>query len=226
MYNEVLARKNTLFRFNIIIDNSGSVKSSLDTVEQTLSKFIENVPLVFEAQIIKFHDKVKVFSTFVKDKQVLINHINDRMRLGNTALYDAINKGVQELVNKGFDIPLRFSIVMTDGRDTSSKISRDEFQRNIVQTCRENHIPLFIVGVTNQVDEPLLRGITRYGLYTHIQNFPEIDKAFDLFLNVIKDTYIIKIPANVPFSQLAKIHLMKDIRPGKPGTIQDFIIRR
>lgn len=226
LYNEVLARNTTLFRFNIVIDNSGSIDDrNLAFVQDTLSRFIRNVPPVYEAQIIKFADNIQIHSSFLKDKQALIRYINEPKHRGNTALFDAITLGVEGLIDPEFKIPLRFTVVLTDGKDNRSKISREDFKPKIIRMCRDNHIPLFIVGVTDEVDSQLLKDISRYGMYQHIKRFPDVDKAFALILNVIKDTYIIKIPARGEFSELKTIYLVKEPRPGKFETIQDFIIQ-
>lgn len=227
MYNKVIGEKNTLFRFNMIIDNSGSIdRQSLSFVQQSLTKFIQLVPLVFEAQVIRFSDDTQLKTKFTKDKETLINAVNQSFPQGGTALYDTIEEGVQELKVLGDEVPLRFSVVLTDGKDTASKRNTDAntFKNKIINECRRNHIPLFIVGVTDAVDSTLLKEIVGFGHYEHIKNFPDIDKAFTLILNLIKDTYIFQIPAVGNFSDLKTIWLVKRTPAGNIETIQDFIV--
>jgi len=227
MYNEEIGRNNTLFRFNLIIDNSSSVdQQSLAHVQHSLQRFIELVPLVFEAQIIRFSHNVQEKTAFCKDKNLLVAAITRSLPQGGTALYDAIDIGVQELKYKQDDIPLRFAVVLTDGKDTASTVNRDvnAFTQNIVNQCRTNFIPLFIVGVTDNVDQNVLMEISKFGYYRHISKFPDIDNAFNFILGIIKDTYVIKIPAVRDLKDIKTIWLVKKTPAGNYKTIQDIIV--
>lgn len=227
MYNKAIVKDNIFFRFNLVIDNSASIdKNSLRFVQETLTKFVRNMPVVYEAQVIKFSDDIQVRSPFLKDKDQLVNYINEPGRQGRTALYEAVTLGVQELIDPDHRVPLQFSVVLTDGKDTVRRMKKKYFKNQIVRMCRENFIPLFIVGVTDDVDSKLLKEVTRFGMYQHIKRFPDIDRAFSLILNIIKDTYIFKIPASGEFSNLRTIYLVKERkgRRDKYDTIQDFNI--
>lgn len=227
MYNKVIGQKTTLFRFNLIIDNSGSIDpQSLNYVQKSLTKFIDLVPLVFDAQVIRFSSGVQLKTPFSKDKEVLKEAVNRALPQGGTTLYDAIDEGVMELKSLGDDVPLRFAVILTDGMDTASQRNRNValFKQKIINECRQNYIPLFIVGVTDKVNSQLMKEIAGFGFYQHIKNFPDIDKAFDVILNLIKDTYVFKIPAVGNFANLKTIYLVKKTRGGNNETIQDFIV--
>lgn len=227
MYNEVIGRKNTLFRFNLIIDNSGSIdQQSLGYVQHTLKKFIELVPLVFEAQVIRFSQNIQLKTSFTKDKNTLINAITRQLPQGSTALFDAIDLGVQELKYKKDEIPLRFAVVLTDGRNNASVNNPEPvaFKNKITNECRQYYIPLFIVGVTDSVDSQLLNQLAKYGFYRHIKKFPDIDKAFNQILRLIKDTYIFKIPAIGNFQNIKTLYIVQKTPGGKLETIQDIIV--
>jgi hypothetical protein len=227
MYNQVIGKKYTLFRFNLIIDNSGSIDSqSLSFVQHTLQRFMQAIPLVFEAQVIRFSQKVQLKTNFTKDKQQLINAINKGLPQGGTALFDAMDLGMQELKALGDEVPLRFSVVLTDGRNNSSVNNPDPnaFKNKMIRECKKNVIPLFIVGVTNDVDSQLLSEIAQFGMYQHIKDFPDIDKAFEVILNYIKDTYVFKIPAIGNFANLKTIYIVRKTAAGNYDTIQDIIV--
>ena|GEM_PF-1358812 len=226
MYNEVIGKKYTLFRFNLIIDNSGSIDpTSLAFVQRTLQRFIEAVPLVFEAQVIKFSNGIQDKTEFTKDKQKLISAINQPFPQNSTALFDAINLGVKELKYMGDEIPLRFAVVLTDGKNNASSNNDPVFfKNNIISECKKNLIPLFIVGVTDNVDRQLMEDISKFGMYQHIKDFPDIDQAFNAILEYIKDTYVFKIPAVGNFADLKTIYIVKKTPAGNVETIQDIIV--
>jgi Mg-chelatase subunit ChlD len=227
MYSKLHGQKYTLFRFNLIIDNSGSIDSrSMQYVQNSLERFLKEVPLVFEAQVIKFSEKIQVKTKFTKDKDLLIRTIKHPHPQGGTALFDAMNIGIQELKAMGDDVPLRFSVVFTDGRDNGSTANRNPlaFKQKVVRECKKNLIPLFIIGVTGGVDSNLLNQMAEFGMYIHKKEIPQLDQAFDLILNHIKDTYIFKIPAIGNFSDLKTIYIVRKTAMGNPDTIQDIIV--
>lgn len=227
MYSKVIGDKNTLFRFNLIIDNSGSIDTkSLSYVQYALKKFIDSVPLVFEAQVIRFSESVQLKTDFTKDKQILLDAIDQPFPQEGTALFDAMDMGMQELKAQGDQVPLRFSVVFTDGKENRSVKNTDPsvFKIKITDECKKNMIPLFIVGVTEDVDSKLMEEMAKFGIYQHKREFPEIDQAFEFILNYIKDIYIFKIPAIGSFSSIKTIFITKKTAAGNPETIQDIIV--
>jgi len=225
------AEKHTLFRFNMVIDNSGSIDDrSVGDIETILTTFMQKIPLAFESQIIKFSETIQSKSGFIKDKNKLIGHITKRYDRGKTALHDAIALGLNELKATSDDVYFKFMVVFTDGCDTSSQKYKDPgfFINKVQNDCRKNNIPIFIVGVTDNVNQALLKAITQnIGLYEHVNALNPIDlnKAFDTIANLISDTFIFKIPAVGPaFDDLQVIYLVRKKLSGKTETIQDFII--
>ncbi|KOR30145.1 hypothetical protein TI03_00270 [Achromatium sp. WMS1] len=217
------ASQYTLFRVNLIIDNSSSISdANLDKVHNVLERFIKRLPVAFEGQIIHFSDDVQKLP-FTKDKNTLINQIKQPYQRSGTALYDAVAAGVQELQFSDPKIPLKFSVVFTDGEDTASKRfqSSQSFIDYITRETSKAQIPLFAVGVGG-ADEQVLTNITKYGMYLHSNAFPDIDRAFDTLNRVINDTYLVKIPAVSSLDQIECIYLMKRGLSSKYSLVQDF----
>lgn len=218
------AAQYTFFKFNLIIDHSGSIDdASLNNTQKILKKFIDSIPLCLEAQIIKFSNQ-HWKSRFTKSKDELKKYIDDPYERGGTALNDSIALGVQELKTSGGDA-FKFSIILTDGKDTASSRYKDPvvFKNYIVSECRQNQIPLFIVGVTKDVDEPLLKEISKFGFYQHVNDFPDIDKAFKVIENIIRKTYLFKLPAAAKLSEVEQILIVKKTLSGYE-TIQDICV--
>ena len=225
------AEQYTLFRFNMVIDNSGYIDdNSVGIIENILTTFMAKIPLAFEAQIIKFSDTIQLKSDFLKDKKKLTGYINQRIERGQTALHDAIALGINELKLTTEDVHFKFMLVFTDGCDNSSQKYQDPnfFISKVQNDCKKNNIPIFIVGVTDNVNQALLKEVTNnIGLYEHVSHFnhANLEKAFDLIANLIDDTFIFRIPAIGPaFNDLQVIYLVRKKLSGKTETIQDFVI--
>jgi hypothetical protein len=224
------AKRYTFFRFNLVIDNSSSIDdAALAQIQRALTRFIERLPLSFEGQIIRFSDDVRK-SPFTKEKDDLIRWIREPYDRGQTALYDAVASAIEELKYSDETIPLKFSVVFTDGKNNSSVRFTDpnRFRDFVVSETKSAQIPLFIVGVTDEVEEDLLRAIAGgFGLYQHVRRFPDVDKAFDTINDVINDTYLFKVPG---VSSLSEIECFDIVRPsalgtGKYETIQDICLQ-
>jgi len=218
--------KYTFFQFNLVIDTSGSIDDSdLREVEKILTRFVDRLPAPFKAQIIKFSTNVSK-SPFTKDENQLKQWIAQPYERELTALHDAIGLAVEELKYVGKKVPLKFSVIFTDGEDTASERYKDEsyFKNHILSLTSDNSIPLFIVGV-GSVNVNLLRSISRFGHFEHVQNVPDVDKFFDFIEEIINGTYIFKIPAVSTLDNLKMIYIMKK-RPssGKFTTIQDISV--
>lgn len=216
----------TLFRFNILIDNNKTIEpQSLAHLQHIFKRLIEFLPPVFEAQIIRFSDDIQIKTKFTRDKQELINAITQEQPQEGTALYDAIEMGVQELRYLPDDGTQRFSILITNNKGkVGLNFSAEDFKREIVNICRKNSILLFIIGVEDVVNSQFLSEIAEFGFYQHIKSFSDLALGYQVILNMIKNTYILKIPVNVNFSDLSTIYLVKKMPDGSDETIQDFNI--
>jgi len=224
MYSKMDAQY-TFFQFNLVIDTSASIDGSdLRKVEQILTRFVDRLPAPFKAQVIKFSNKVNK-SPFTKDKNQLKQWIAQPYERENTALHDAIGVAVEELKYVGQNVPLKFSVIFTDGQDNVSERFKDEsyFRNHIISVTSDNAIPLFIVGVGG-VNVNLLRSISRFGHFEHVQNVPDVDKFFDFIEGMINGTYIFKIPAVGRLDDLKMIYIMRKRASGKFSTIQDISV--
>lgn len=227
LYNQ-MAERYTFFRFNLILDNSYSIDPpNLRLIQDVTAKFIDRLPKSFEAQVILFSTEIKK-SPFIKDKDQIKAAIRDEVPHENTALYDAVAMGVDELKFSGDDVPLKFSVVLTDGMDNESTQHADAnaFKNYIVQQTTDQGIPLFIVGVGEEVDHQLLKEIAGFGLYQPIDNFPDVDTAFDTVHQIIDNTYVLKVPGVSTLDEIKAFYLYReDALTKKPVTFQDICLQ-
>lgn len=212
-----------LVRMNIVIDNSSSIDdNNLALVESTLTKFIKELPVVLDMQIIKFSSDI-VTSGFSTEKDRIIEWIKAPMPRMQTRLYDAMMKSIEEL-RYSSDVPLKFSVVFTDGHDTNSQAYKDrgKFLTDLMTVTRAERIPLFIVGVTDDVDTALLSQAASYGMYQHVDRFHNLPEAFDRIRALIDRMVLFRIPAVGTPVDLKMIYVTEKKVGGSVETIQDI----
>jgi len=226
------SEKHTMFRFNILLDNSVSIDDqSLQYIELILSKFIKKIPLAFEAQMIKFSSTIQSKSGYIKNKNIFIDYIKRRYKRGQvTALHDSIVMAIQDLAISDM-VYFKFIVVITNNFDTGSQKYHDPkvFKTFFETECLHYNIPVFIVGISDQVNQTLLKTITdKNGLYIHVNNLTskqELAKSCDTIANIINDTFIFRIPAiGTKYEDLRTIYLLKKNSVSKYEIIQNFII--
>lgn len=227
MYNKKITNNEIFFRFNLLIDSSIEPKEFVK-LQTSIVYFFESIPPVFEAQVIYFSSTIVLKTEFTRDRDKIINTIKRSLHLkGPAMLYDAIEEGIRELKAIGNEIPLRFSIVLTKCIDESSRKypNRAQLSKNIQKECRNNQIPLFIIGLASQSPcSDLLSEITSYGLFQKIETIPNTQNAFEKVSKIVNDIYIIRIPAVEHIENVKNIYLVKITRGGNYETIQDIVV--
>ncbi len=220
-------RQYTLFRFNIVIDESCSIDdASLQAARRIIERFLSRIPVCYQAQVIRFSNVPQVVTGFINDPDALISAIKSQRIAGGTAFYDAIDQALTELKQSEGDVPLRFTIAFTDGEDTSSKrfASFDDFRRKINMVTEREQIPLFLAGIGAVNHSLLSQTAGDMGLYMPLAKLPDIDKLFDTVANALEKTYIIRIPISSAHQGLKTAYILKRRPNGRHETIQDVPI--
>ncbi len=133
----------------LLVDTSASVKSKLDYEKQTASEFFKEVlrKNMDLALIIQFDSEVNLVQDFTQDTARLTAAL-DTLQAGNsTALYDAIFLAVDEKL-KG-EVGRKVIVVITDGTDTSSKVS----EREAIETAQRNDVLIYGIGVRGDYED-------------------------------------------------------------------------
>jgi Ca-activated chloride channel family protein len=127
----------------LLIDTSGSVKSRLDYEKQTAMEFFNEILRKNQdlALIIQFDSEVNLVQDFTEDIDRLTSAL-DTLQAGNsTALYDAVYLATEEKLK--YEAGRKVMVVITDGSDTSSKISEKE----ALETAQRSDVIIYGIGV-------------------------------------------------------------------------------
>jgi len=126
----------------VLIDHSGSMKSKLDEAKAAATEFFRNIIRKDDRAFVgTFAADPSRNSPFVSEVATLEAHVSAIGEAGgSTALYDAIVTGLYRFRNLQGRKAL---IIITDGDDTSSRLSHDD----MLSYARSARVPLYFVGI-------------------------------------------------------------------------------
>ncbi|TXC78333.1 OmpA family protein [Luteibaculum oceani] len=150
-----------------IMDFSGSMGwPRADALQEGVEKFINAKKEKDEVALFKYDHRVVQESDLLDKKERLIRklyHLDFSSFGGATALLDATNAGIFG-VKKARNVSRKIVIVMTDGNENSSLITKNEVLKNAL----ENGVNIYTIGYGNQVNQGYLKSLsynTRGGHY-------------------------------------------------------------
>jgi Ca-activated chloride channel family protein len=122
-----------------LLDASGSVIGELSSLRDAAAEFIRRLGPEDKVSIMEFHSKIELLQDWTSNQDDLAHAISWRFRPGpipkrggNTALYDSLYVAADEQLAK---VEGRKAIIMlTDGDDTSSKLTYDQGLGAIVRS--------------------------------------------------------------------------------------------
>ncbi len=129
----------------LVVDNSGSMQGNkIEQARQSLLKFISLMEKGDRAALLAFNDKVVDILPVTDSSENMKNAVLSLEPGGNTALYDAIAKGVESVRN----IPGRRAvIVLTDGKANRGSLGIDQ----AIQAATKAYVSVTIIGLGEDV---------------------------------------------------------------------------
>jgi len=127
----------------LLIDTSGSVKDKLEYEKATAAEFFREIlrPNKDLALIIQFDSEVNLVQDFTQSQNALLDAL-DTLKAGNsTSLYDAVFLAAEEKLKH--ETGRKLMVVVSDGEDTSSKVSREE----AIEAAQKSDVLIYGIGV-------------------------------------------------------------------------------
>jgi len=130
----------------LLIDTSGSVKQKLEYEKTTASEFFKEIlrPNQDLALIIQFDSEVVLVQDFTQSQADLINALSNLKAGNSTSLYDAVYLAAEEKLK--LEIGRKVMVVITDGEDTDSKISKEE----AIEAAQRSDALIYGIGVRSR----------------------------------------------------------------------------
>jgi len=152
---------------------------------QTFITMLDDNDLI---ELIKFNQDIDVLVSWQKDKKKLSQEIKKLRAQGNTAIYDALNKGVDDLMRTKQG--QKAIVLFTDGSDTDSQCS----MKITLDKANMAQIPIYVIGLKSKDLSPVtLNKIASEtnGRYLEADNPDELQAMYQKIGNKIKKQYCI-----------------------------------
>lgn len=155
----------------ILFDVSGSMRGA--TQMQAGQRAVEHIlswvnPSQDEVGLFSFDAELRREVDFTTDLAKIKTAVNSLTAVGQTSLYDAINKTAAALSDR--PSPRRAVIVITDGIDTSSKLTPSQ----VSGMASAIDVPVYVIAVLSPLDHPgqdmAVVGADSSPVATHLSN--------------------------------------------------------
>lgn len=148
----------------ILVDASGSMKFKIQHALQTVREIARALWRQDEMFLFSFTSDVRVRHKFTNDAELIERPLRDIKAGGETAMYDAISKGMQEM--KAARNDKKILLLITDGFDTRSRLSSAQVE----EMLKRSNILVYAIGIDDDENDPAVRGRTMYHIYHHAFN--------------------------------------------------------
>jgi Ca-activated chloride channel family protein len=146
----------------VLIDNSGSMRHKLQQALQTIREIALALGPQDEMFVMSFNSDVEVRHHFTPNMQEIQRSMRDIKAGGETAAYDAIQQGLDEM--KMAKHNKKILLLVTDGFDTKSHINSTQVE----DLLKRAEVLVYAIGIDDDDDDPLVLRRTRYHIYHYM----------------------------------------------------------
>src|SRR5436190_288733 len=126
----------------IILDTSGSMERKIRTAVDAVDRFIRRTNQDDEMFLMTFSSEPLLRQDFTNDRTKLSQVLRKMWVTGGTALYDAVNQGIEKIHAGRHE--KRAILVITDGQDTSSVAKLEQ----VLQNIRQEEVLVYAIGIS------------------------------------------------------------------------------
>jgi len=146
----------------VLVDCSGSMRHKLQQALQTVREIALALSPQDEMFVISFNSDVEVRQHFTTNMQQIQRSLRDIKPGGETAAYDAIQTGMEEM--KSAKHNKKILLMVTDGFDTKSHITSAQVE----DILKRSEVLVYAIGIDDDDDDPLVLRRTRYHIYHYM----------------------------------------------------------
>lgn len=146
----------------VLVDNSGSMRHKMQQALQTVREISLALSPQDEMFLISFNSDVQVRTHFTTNMQEIQRNLRDIRAGGETAAYDAIEVGMEEMRTAKHN--KKILLLVTDGFDTKSHINSGQVE----DILKRSEVLVYAIGIDDDDDDPLVLRRTRYHIYHYM----------------------------------------------------------
>ena len=146
----------------VLIDNSGSMRHKLQQALQTVREIALALSPQDEMFVISFNADVNIRQSFTGNMQEIQRSLRDIRAAGETAAYDAIQVGVEQMRKARNN--KKILLMVTDGFDTKSHINSAKAE----DILKRSAVLVYAIGIDDDDDDPQALQRTRYHVYHYM----------------------------------------------------------
>ena len=174
----------------MVADVSGSMNGiPLSEAKWVMGNFLNTIQTEAgdRVSLISFADQVNIQTAFTGDTNLVRNAVNNLVTYDMTALYDALYVAINQTASQE---GAKCIIAFTDGKDNISRCSPEI----IVQLAQRYSIPVFIIGVGNNLDSGDLNYIASAtkGFYKTVGQVNGMAEIYDSIFREQKEMYLVE----------------------------------
>jgi Ca-activated chloride channel family protein len=141
----MVSRAEEPLALSLLIDTSGSMDESIGLAQRAAIQFTERLRPTDLAQIVAFNQHVHVVQPFTSSPAEMAAAIRGTTVKGTTAMYAALQTSLRDLnaVQSSHGIRRRAIVLLSDGEDTSSRVSFDE----VYELARRSDVSIYPIGL-------------------------------------------------------------------------------
>jgi VWFA-related protein len=144
----------------VLIDSSGSMKPRMKETKAAATAFLSNLGSSDSTEMIMFSRQVRPLTPMSTNRETARRAIDSIRAHGDTALYDTLWESVDVMKTR----PGRKTVVLlSDGVDDDGRgkqLSKHSID-DVLRLARDVNVPLYAIGVGNEMDEALLASIAQ-----------------------------------------------------------------
>jgi len=148
----------------VLVDCSGSMRHKLQQALQTVREIALALSPQDEMFVISFNSDAELRRKFTTNMQDIQRSLRDIKAGGETAAYDAIQLGMEEMKTAKHN--KKIMLLVTDGFDTKSHINATQVE----DILKRSEVLVYAIGIDDDDDDPLALRRTRYHIYHYMLN--------------------------------------------------------
>jgi VWFA-related protein len=182
-------------RIAILVDTSNSIREQFRFEQQAAVRFIQSVlrPKEDRLMLVSFDSAAELVSDLTGDQKKLEEGIHSMRPGGGTALYDAIYFASKEklMMDQPRDKFRRAMVVISDGEDTESRVSRDQ----ALEMAQKADVVIYAISTNITRDDKDGDKVLRYlteetgGQAFFPFKLEDLDQSFENIANELRHQY-------------------------------------